>query len=188
MGALWMDFDNDGLKDLFISNGIPKRLNDMDYINFVSNAEMQKKIRNNSLEDKDMALVNKFPETKLPNKFFRNKGELKFEDAGKQIKASSATYSNGAVFADLDNDGDLDIVVNNIDAPPIVYVNNCNDHREKSFLRLMLKGPRGNVNAVGSKLIIFVNGEVRLYEKFPVRGFQSSMEIPLQVGLDNSTN
>ncbi len=183
---LWVDFDNDGLKDLFISNGIPKRLNDIDYINFVSNEELQKKIRNNSLEDKDMLLVNKFPEIKLPNKFFRNDGELRFEDAGKQIKGDRATYSNGAAFADLDNDGDLDIVVNNIDAPVLVYENNTNNQVKKSFLRLTLKGSQNNVNAIGAKLIIFANGGVRLYEKFPVRGFQSSMEIPLQVGLNNT--
>src|SRR5438477_11527254 len=75
---LWMDFDNDGLKDLFISNGIPKRLNDMDYLNYISSDEIQEMILNNNLVDKDMALISKFPEIKLPNKFFKNTGNLQF--------------------------------------------------------------------------------------------------------------
>ena len=78
--ALWMDFDNDGWKDLFISNGIPKRLNDMDYINYVSSNEMQEKILNNNVGEKEMALINKFPEIKLPNKFFLNQKDVSFKD------------------------------------------------------------------------------------------------------------
>ena len=79
---LWTDFDNDGWKDLFISNGIPKRLNDMDYMNYVSNDELQEKIRANRMDEKDMALIEKFPQIKLANKFYLNKGEAKFDDAG----------------------------------------------------------------------------------------------------------
>ncbi|MES1226505.1 MAG: VCBS repeat-containing protein, partial [Bacteroidota bacterium] len=77
---LWVDFDNDGLKDLFITNGIPKRLNDIDYINFVSNQELQQKMHDKSLDDKDLDLINKFPEIKLPSKFFKNEGQMKFTD------------------------------------------------------------------------------------------------------------
>ena len=72
---LWMDFDNDGLKDLFISNGIPKRLNDMDYINFISNEEIQEKLGENKLGEKDMNLINRFPQIKIPNKFYKNTGD-----------------------------------------------------------------------------------------------------------------
>ena len=106
---LWMDFDNDGKKDLFISNGIPKRMNDMDYVNFVSNEEIQKKINSNTIADQDMALVNKFPEIKIPNKFYRNSGQMVFVDEQNNIQNNQPTYSNGAVYADLDNDGDLDV-------------------------------------------------------------------------------
>ncbi len=77
---LWMDFDNDGLKDLFISNGIPKRMNDMDYLNYISDDAIQDKLKNNYGDDQDLRLINKFPEIKLPNKFFKNKGMHKFED------------------------------------------------------------------------------------------------------------
>jgi hypothetical protein len=139
---LWMDFDNDGKKDLFVSNGIPKRMNDMDYVNFISNEEIQRKINSNTIADQDMALVNKFPEIKIPNKFFHNGGQLLFSDEENRIQNNQPTYSNGAIYADLDNDGDLDIVVNNIDEPVMVYENKTNNGTtQKPYLELNLKGP-----------------------------------------------
>jgi hypothetical protein len=183
---LWMDFDNDGKKDLFISNGIPKRLNDIDYINFVSNQELQEKMRNKSLDDKDLDLINKFPEIKLRSKFFHNTGEMRFQDIQNDIEGSRPTFSNGAVYADLDNDGDLDLVVNNIDDPALIYQNTTNDEKKKAWLDIRLKGPRDNINALGAKVILFTDGDIRTYEKYPVRGFMSSMEIPLHIGLDQT--
>ena len=185
--ALWTDFNNDGWKDLFISNGIPKRLNDMDYINHVSNVELQEKIRTNRVDENDMALIEKFPQIKLANKFYLNKGEAKFVDAASMIRNNQKTYSNGSAYADFDNDGDMDIVVNNIDEPALIYKNLLNnDDTKKSFLELKLKGPPENLNAIGAKAIVFTKNEVRTYEKFPVRGFQGSMEVPLHIGLDKT--
>ncbi|MDP9230830.1 MAG: VCBS repeat-containing protein, partial [Bacteroidota bacterium] len=183
---LWMDFDNDGLKDLFVTNGIPKQLNDMDYVNYVSNEQIQSKIQTNSVEEKEMAVIDKFPQIKLHNKFFKNTGNVNFMDLRNQIAGDIPTYSNGAVYADLDNDGDLDIVVNNIDDPVLLYKNKINDAGAKNFLELKLKGPSKNVNAVGTKAIVFASGQIRIYEKYPVRGFQSSMEIPIHIGLDKT--
>ena len=183
---LWMDFDNDGLKDLFISNGIPKRLNDMDYVNFISNEEIQEKLGENKLGEKDMNLIARFPQIKIPNKFFRNQGDLSFQDLDDSIAGDKSTYSNGAVYADLDNDGDLDVVVNNIDDPVLVYENRTNDKKDKPYTEIKLKGPEENINAVGAKIILFANGGVRTYENNPVRGFQSSMEAPLHIGLDKT--
>lgn len=184
--ALWMDFDNDGLKDLFISNGIPKRMNDMDYVNFVSNDEIQRKISSNKMEEKDMALVNTFPEIKIPNKLYRNNGNLRFTDINQQISNDKPTFSNGAVYADFDNDGDLDIVVNNIDEAAMLYKNTSNDKKEKAFVSVSLKGPEKNTQAIGAKLVLFANGGIRTYEKYPVHGFQSSMETPLHIGMDQT--
>jgi hypothetical protein len=184
---LWLDFDNDGLKDLFISNGIPKRLNDIDYINFVSNKEIQTKIRGNKLEEKDLALLNKFPEIKLPNEFFKNIGDAKFKNISAYIQGDKPTYSNGAVYADFDNDGDLDIVVNNIEDPVLLYRNNRNDKNDKHFAEIKLKGPPDNINAVGAKVILFANHTIRTYEKYPVHGFMSAMEIPVHIGLEGAT-
>jgi len=185
--ALWTDFDNDGWKDLFISNGIPKRLNDMDYVNYVSNDELQEKIRANRVDENDMALVEKFPQIKLSNKFYLNKGEAKFADAGPMIRDNPKTYSNGAAYADFDNDGDMDLVVNNVDESALIYKNLSNDGAAKrSFIELRLKGSAGNINAIGTKAIVFAKSEIRTYEKFPVRGFQGSMEVPLHIGLDKT--
>ena len=183
--TLWMDFDNDGLKDLFVSNGIPKRLNDIDYVNHVSNDEIQAKIRANQIGEKDMALIDKFPEIKLPNRFFRNTGNALFEDVNAAVLGNLDTYSNGAVYADFDNDGDLDIVVNNIDQPALLYQNKTNDQKNKPSVQLKLKGPAGNRNAVGAKLLIFADTSILSYEKYPVHGFQSGMELPLQIGINN---
>jgi len=183
---LWIDFDNDGLKDLFVSNGIPKRLNDIDYVDFISNQEIQEKLRSNTA-DKKLKLFNKFPEIKLPNKFFKNGKDIIFTDIGKEIYGDKPTFSNGAAYADLDNDGDLDIVVNNIDDPVLLYQNKSNDKSPVPSMDISLKGPDKNINAIGAKVILFADSGIRVYEKFPVRGFLSSMEIPIHIGLDKTT-
>ncbi len=183
---LWMDFDNDGQKDLFISNGIPKRLNDIDYVNFVSNEDLQENIRNNSLSKKDVSLEGKFPQIKIPNKFFKNNGNLQFSDIADEVQNDLPTYSNGAVYADLDGDGDLDIVVNNIDDPALIYENKTNDVKKKKFIDIKLKGSENNINALGSKIILFVNDSIRTYENYPVRGFLSSMQTPVHIGLEGA--
>jgi hypothetical protein len=179
--SLWMDFDNDGNKDLFISNGIPKRLNDIDYITYMVNDQMQEKIQGQNLDESDMAMINKFPEIKLPNRFFKNTGNAKFKDISNQIEGNPNSFSNGAVYADLDNDGDLDIVVNNIWSPALLYKNNT--AQKNNYFNLKLKGPYQNINALGAKCFAFCNGEVVYYEKYAVKGFMSSMEIPLHIGL-----
>jgi len=183
---LWMDFDNDGVKDLFISNGIPRRLNDIDYVNFITNDEIQKRIGAEKVNDQQMTLQEKFPQIKLPNKFYRNTGNARFSDCTAQIKNDKPTFSNGAVYADLDNDGDLDVVVNNIDDDVMLYENHANDKKDKPWLELKLIGPEKNRNAIGTKVVVFANGETRLYEKNPVHGFLSSMEIPMHIGLDKT--
>ncbi|MES2893480.1 MAG: VCBS repeat-containing protein [Bacteroidota bacterium] len=177
---LFMDFDNDGQKDLFVANGIPKRLNDMDYINFIYNSEIQQKIQNNSLEDRDLELMKKFPEIKIPNKFYRNKGDLQFEDMEPAVGHDQATYSNGAVYADLDNDGDLDVVVNNLNDVALLYENKTLQ-QPNNHIDIQLAGPAKNVNAVGAKVILFAGGKIETFEKNPAKGFMSSMEIPLHI-------
>jgi hypothetical protein len=179
---LLFDFNNDGYKDLFISNGIPRRLNDIDYINFISDQELQQNL-GKGVTEKDIGMVNKFPRIKLPGKFFMNDGQMKFSDLEKKIAGARPCFSNGAVYADLDNDGDLDIVVNNIDDPALVYRNTSNDSNSRPFVSISLKGPAKNSRALGSKLIVYTDSQIRTYEKYPVRGFLSSMEIPLHIGL-----
>ncbi|HEY5463196.1 MAG TPA: VCBS repeat-containing protein [Hanamia sp.] len=187
---LWMDFDNDGLKDLFISNGIPRRLNDIDYINFVSNNEIQQELQSGNIDKNNLDVINKFPQTKIYNKFFRNEGNMQFQDLGNKIGNDRKTFSNGAVYADFDNDGDLDVVVNNIDDPALLYENKTNDKtntkNNKDFVEIKLKGSDKNINALGAKIILYCNGGIRTYEKYPVRGFMSSMETSIHIGLDKT--
>jgi len=180
---LWIDYDNDGLKDLFISNGIPKRLNDMDYVNYISDEEVQQKIKDNFTDEKDLGLINKFPEIKLPNRFFRNTGDAKFEDVGSEVDGNVPTFSNGAVYADFDNDGDLDVIVNNLEDAALLYENKSNDKKDRPYIDFKLKGPPKNINALGAKVIVYDSNEVRTYENYPVRGFMSSMQIPMHIGL-----
>jgi enediyne biosynthesis protein E4 len=180
---LWMDFDNDGLKDLFIANGIPKRLNDMDYINFIYNSEIQEKLKNNDIKNKDMALMDKFPEIKIPNKFYKNKADLQFEDVEAKIDNDQPTYSNGAVYGDFDNDGDLDVVVNNINDPVLLYENRTENESKKDFVDIKLKGSEKNINAIGTKVVLCKRDKIETYEKNPARGFMSSMETPIHIGL-----
>ena len=172
---LWIDFDNDGLKDLFISNGIPKRLNDMDYVNFIYNSEIQKKVRNNGIHGKDMALIEKYPEIKIPNKFYKNNSNLRFQDMEGAIENDLPSYSNGAVYADFDNDGDLDIVVNNINDFVLLYENKSAKKADTSFVSVKLNGPAENKNAIGAKMILFASGGIRVYENNPVKGLRHCM-------------
>ncbi|MDE3182295.1 MAG: VCBS repeat-containing protein [Bacteroidota bacterium] len=181
--ALWMDFNNDGLKDLFISNGVPKRMNDIDYINFVSSDVIQQKLIDNKMNEQDMALINKFPEIKIPNKFYANTGNLIFKDVTDSIQNNTPSFSNGAVYADLDNDGDLDIVTNNTNQPALLYENTANDKKQRPFVRIELKGSQKNIDAIGAKIILFANGGIRTYENNAVHGFQSSMLEPIEIGL-----
>ncbi|MFZ9261780.1 MAG: VCBS repeat-containing protein [Chitinophagaceae bacterium] len=184
--ALWMDFNNDGNKDLFVSNGIPKRMNDIDYINYVSGEELQQKLRNNGIQEKDLSLIEKFPEIKLPNQFFISNGGLKFENISGDISKNPLTFSNGAVYADLDNDGDLDIVVNNINDPVVLYENNCNSEKIKTdYARVDLKDFPSDPHAFGTKIILFDRQNKYTYEKQSVHGFQSSMLGPVHIGLKN---
>jgi enediyne biosynthesis protein E4 len=184
---LWMDFDNDGVKDLFISHGIPRRLNDIDVINFAADADVLNEIQpKEGGGSNSMKLIEKFPEIKLPNKFFLNTGEMKFEDRKENITNNPSSFSNGAAYGDFDNDGDLDIVVNNIDDAAVLYKNSSNDSGTRAFTEIKLKGSALNINAIGSKVVLFVQDQIRTYEKYPVRGFMSSSEGPVHIGLDKT--
>ncbi|MCG8332391.1 MAG: VCBS repeat-containing protein [Chitinophagales bacterium] len=185
---LFMDFDNNGTKDLFISNGIPRRMNDIDYVNFRANDELRWKQNFNRLTEEDLMLQEKMPQIKLPNKFFRNNGELRFKDITSNIKAAKDSYSNGAIYADLDNDGDLDVVVNNLEDAPFVYENLSQDKAEQAedYLKIAFEGTEHNRNAIGASVLVYKGGERLFYQHFPVRGYQSCLPTGLHIGLGNA--
>ncbi|MBM3444848.1 MAG: hypothetical protein FJX83_07675 [Bacteroidetes bacterium] len=178
---LWTDFDNDGFKDLFVSNGIPRRLNDIDYVNFISNDDIQARIRSGEMSEKELKIVEQFPQIKLRNKFYRNSGDMRFVDVASRIANDKETFSNGAAYADLDNDGDLDIVVNNIDDHPFIYRNHAAQD-SAAAITLQLSGSPMNPRAVGAQAIVYQSQSRRYADKYPVRGFQSSMETDLYIG------
>jgi hypothetical protein len=181
--TLFMDFDNDGRKDLFISNGIERRMNDIDYANFRLNDNIRFKQGSNNLEEKDLVVVEKMPQIKLANKFFRNTADFRFQDMEQEVKNAEVSYSNGAVYADLDNDGDLDVVVNNLEEEPYVYANLSEANPGSAWLDLKLTGNTGNVSAIGTKAIVYKGKQRLSCEHFPVRGFQSSMLSDLHLGI-----
>ncbi|MFQ5446012.1 MAG: VCBS repeat-containing protein, partial [Saprospiraceae bacterium] len=186
---LFMDFDDDGYKDLFISNGIPRRMNDIDYVNFRANNDLRWKASSNNLEESDLRFEDKMPQIKLPNKFYLNNGHLQFTDISNQVTNDENTFSNGAIYADLDNDGDLDVVVNNQEDEPFVYQNTKVEKglAAGSHLTLSLKGPPANINAIGARVFVFKGPQEIVYEHYPVRGFQSSVLSSLHIGVGDTT-
>jgi hypothetical protein len=187
---LFMDFNNNGQKDLFVSNGIPRRMNDIDYMNFMnSNEDQRKKTEMGIVDKEDLEIVERMPKIKLPNRFFSNNTDLTFEDISTQIDHSLNSYSNGAIYVDLDNDGDLDIVVNNLEDKPFIYKNKAiEEKRSGKYLQLELIGTNHNQNAIGSRVIVELkNNKILNYEYFPVKGFQSSAQDKFHIAIGDSS-
>lgn len=173
--ALLADFDLDGWKDLYITNGIPHRPNDMDYLQFISSAAVQR-------QASDLEIISKIPSGIEANYCFRNKTDLRFEDVSAKWGLAQTGCSNGAVYADLDNDGDPDLVTNNLNQPASVYKNNT---KGRNFLKIQLKGAALNPFAVGASVTLeSSDGPRQMQYLQPVRGFQSSVEPLLLFGLD----
>lgn len=189
--SLFFDFDNDGMKDLFVTNGIPARMNDIDYVNFRANNENHRwKTQGNRMEPEDLEIVKMIPEIRLPNRFFLNSGDLRFKDVTSEIKNNPRTFSNGAAYVDIDGDGDLDVVTNNINDEATIYKNLASDRKEpsKNFIALKLIGPPKNRDAIGARAIVYRDSARLSFENFPVRGFQSSMLGDLIIGVGDTAS
>ena len=176
---LLMDADNDGHRDLFVTNGFPKDVTDHDFImyrnkaySFVTKTEMLQQI----------------PEVKLHNYIFKNNADLSFSDQSEKWGFTQASFSNGAVYADLDNDGDLDLVINNINDIASIYQNKQRElaPEKSNFLAINLKGDANNLNGIGAELSIYYKGEQQVAEQSPFRGYLSSVQNTLHFGLGNN--
>ena len=131
-------------------------------------------------------IINAMPSVPVRNLMFKNKGNLRFEDVATQWGLDDKTFSNGAAYGDLDNDGDLDLIVNNVNQEALFYKNNTNDDSSKHYIGFQLTGDAKNTFAVGSKVQVFQGENVFLKELIPSRGFQSSMDYKLIIGLPNT--
>ena len=179
--SLLADFDNDGWKDLFISNGIQRRPNDMDYINFLASEEM---VNNPDVSDKK--LYGQMPNGEVSNYFFKNNKDLTFKNVTKNWGINTNSISNGAAYGDLDNDGDLDLVINNINQEAALLNNQSRNtplSTKNSFINIHFNGLNQNTKGVGAKALVYAHGDKMIQENYPGRGFQSSMPPTLQMGL-----
>ena len=179
--TLFADLDNDGLKDLFITSGILRRPNDLDYINFVGNATVQASLAK-GITQENLALLKQMPQVPVANHVFRNDGNLHFTDMAAAWGVGQRGFSNGAVYVDLNNSGALDLVINNINAPASIYRNDARIRNGNSYLTVQLKGDGANTAGVGTKLIAKQHGTMQLLEQSPTRGFQSSVDQRLHFG------
>ncbi len=180
--SMMFDMDNDGLRDVFIANGIYKDLLDRDYLAYMANTE---RVRNMIQTEKEVIkkLIDIMPSKAIKNIAYKNNGEFNFNEYSDQWGFDLPTFSNGMSYGDLDNDGDLDIVINNVNMPALVYKNNSNIDENKS-ISFELIGREKNKNAIGSKIIIkYDKDKQSMIENFPSRGFQSSIPNRLHFGV-----
>ena len=181
-GALMFDADNDGFNDIYVSNGIYHDVINQDFIDFFAN-DLAQKLAMSGQKTKMDEIINEMPSNPIPNNFFRNKGNLTFSEEGAQFGFSTPSFSNGSAYADLDNDGDLDLVVNNVNQPCFVYQNHSNTKSSNNYLQLNLKGEKNNEFAIGSKIELYTSAGILTRMIAPSRGFQSSTEYKQTFGL-----
>ncbi len=181
-GGLMFDADNDGLTDLYICNGIAHDLTNQDFIDFFANDIVQKMALSGKMDEVD-SIINKMPSQPLLNKAYRNTGNLRFADEGKQWGFTQPSFSNGAAYGDLDNDGDLDMIVSNVNQPAFVYRNNSREVNSNNYISILLQGKTKNKFAIGSKITIYQGSQILSREVMPSRGFQSSIDYQTVIGL-----
>ncbi|WP_419212760.1 VCBS repeat-containing protein [Maribacter sp. X9] len=184
--GLLFDMDNDGLKDIFIANGINHDLTDLDFVDFFANEIMQKMALTGKKESID-SIINKMPVTPLPNYAYHNNGDITFSNYNKQWGFEIPSRSNGSAYGDLDNDGDLDLVVNNVNMETFVYRNNSESQSDNNYIKLNFKGTDGNRFGIGTIARLYYPNNVIDQTVMPSRGFQSSVEYPMTIGLGKVT-
>ncbi len=183
-GALIFDIDNDGLKDIFVANGIYKDLLDQDYVNFVATPENIRAMISSRKGTVIEELMSRMPSSPIPNFVFKNTTGLQFENKTIEWGFEAPSFSNGCAYGDFDNDGDLDLVINNVNEFASIYINqNEKTHPENHFLKFVLKGVGQNTFSIGAKITIEAQGKTFYTEQMPMRGFESSIDPRPNLGL-----
>ncbi len=186
-GALIFDFENDGNQDIFVSNGIQKDIMSMDFRDFMADREKRNEIIANKGKFDYRDFISQIPSSQLKNYAFQHTEPLMFRDRADTLGLAQPSFSNGSAYGDLDNDGDLDLVVNNINAPCFVYRNETNAKLDNHFLKVKFKGYAQNPFGIGAQVTIKTKGEIRTLQNFNTRGFESSIEPSLLFGLGKAT-
>lgn len=182
-GALMFDFQNDGNKDIFVANGIYQDLTDQDFLQYVTQDEVIQQIASPGSVD-FQKLIDLIPSVPISNYAFLNNGNLDFNDMTLDLGLDEPSFSNGSAYGDLDNDGDYDLVVNNVNMESFIYMNNTDKlYPFNNYLKVKLIGDKSNLNAVGSSVTVFVGDNKYYLEQMPIRGFQSTVDNNLIFGL-----
>lgn len=175
--VLALDVNNDTHKDIFITNGTRRDINNRDFFNNVNKglAFASAKMK---LEESQ-----KIPSQPIANYLFQNNGSLNFEDISNKSGINQPSFSNGMAYGDLDNDGDLDVIINNIDQKAFVYENSTSKRGDANYIKIKLKGEKGNINGIGSRIKVTTKKGTQTFDQMPVRGFQSTVSNILHFGL-----
>lgn len=184
-GGLIQDFDNDGNQDIIISNGFKRDLTNNDFAKFQAAQEINA-VKKAGKAVNMLDIVEKFEENKLPNFLFKGNGDLTFLDVTEKWGLTELQITNGIAYGDLDNDGDLEIITNNMNEEASIYRNNTNSITKNNFLSIELKAET-NTNALGARATVFAGNRKFTVEQLPVRGFQSQVDPVLHVGLGTNT-
>lgn len=181
--SLFADFDNDGWKDLFVSNGYLRDYNNMDFLKYMDNYVQTS---GGKLKREDLLnMVKNMPSSNLTNYIYRNNRNLTFENVTQEWGLNQPANSNGVAYADLDNDGDLDLIVNNINSKAFVYQNLSVEKDQTNYLQVKLVGDDQNSLALGASVKLYSQGKTQFLEQNIHRGFQSSVSPILHFGLGN---
>lgn len=173
---LIFDFQNDGFKDIFVSNGIFQDLTNQDFLQFVTQDKITMRITAGGRVDYE-TLIGYIPSVTIPNHAYVNNGDLTFTNCAEDLGLNKDSYSNGTAYGDLDNDGDLDLVINNTNMPMFLYENKSETlYPENHYLRFILHGEKKNTNAFGTRILALAEEKVYVLEHLPTRGFQSTID------------